>query len=194
MLIRSLLVWGLVGCMSGFASAEVFVEYWPTGEAPNGVNDKIEADISGGDVNMTLNIGLTAPGGATAMLGADFVFSWPAGFNVTNFQWDAGFDPLAGWFPNNNLPAPSLGSFFPTAAIPVGPSPQLALATVEVTVADTTLPGSYSIDTTPTVKDAGNNPFVLDAGSESISINVTPEPATLVLLVLGGFTALRRRR
>lgn len=71
MLRWSLLVLCLVACMSVIASAEVFIEYWPVGDTPNGVNDPIEADISAGDVNITLNIGVTAPGGETRMAAAE---------------------------------------------------------------------------------------------------------------------------
>ncbi|MEE9293724.1 MAG: hypothetical protein V3W34_02000 [Phycisphaerae bacterium] len=169
---RSLLVFGLAGCISTFASAEVFVEYWPTGEMPNGVNDPIDVDVSNGPVTISIQIGLTAPGGQTQMLGADFVFTWPAGFDMANFQWDAGLDASAGWFQDTTLPAPAITSFFPTAPIPVGPDPQLTLATVDVSIEVSVAPGTYSIDTTPTVNDVDFSEFVLDQGSGAIVFNV----------------------
>ncbi|MEE9296579.1 MAG: PEP-CTERM sorting domain-containing protein [Phycisphaerae bacterium] len=186
--------------MSVITSAEVFVEYWPVGDAPNGVNDPIEADISAGDVNITLNIGLTAPGGETLMVGADFVFSWPGGFSMTNFQWDEGNFNTG--FTDNTLPAPALvAPKLRPATIPVGPDPQLALATVDVSIDASVLAGDHFItagsfgdQANPTINDFFASPFDIDPGSGSIPFNVIPEPATLAFLVSGGFIALRRRR
>ncbi len=211
MLKRSLLVLGLVGCMSAFASAEVFVEYWEVGAPgePTGANEAIVRDVTDLPVTIPLQIGVTGgPRGDGTLLvtGADFNFSWPAGFNMTNFQWDNGNFPegFLFWFLDNSLPAPALAISGPLAipaVIPVGPAPQLALATVSVSIDASVLEGDYSItavsfedSTNPTINDLFGGAIDIDPGSNSIPFHITPEPATLALLVLGGFTALRRRR
>lgn len=124
---------------------------------------------------------------------------------MNNFQWDARFfDPGMGWSGTNWLPTPAISTFRPPFLlpfIPAGPDPQLALATVDVSIDASVLVGDYSITvgsfsdpTNPTINDEYFLEYVIDEGSNSIRFNVIPEPATLAFLVLRGFTALRRRR
>ncbi len=77
MLKRSLLVLGLVGCMSAFASAQVSVEYWRLGDTPNGFNEPILVTPISGDVTLTLVVGLSGGDGSLLLSSGDFDFSWP---------------------------------------------------------------------------------------------------------------------
>jgi MYXO-CTERM domain-containing protein len=198
MLKRSLLVLGLVGLMSSYASAQVFVEYWDMGEGgPDGNNDKTVIDQG-----ETLTLGVGVSGGSDlVMAAADFAFAWPTGLSMSNWAWDPQFDEGLGWVLDNTTAAPALSSVFPTADIPAGPNPVLMLATVDLTAAGDAPVGNTAIDVSsftnpnlPTINDGELAEYTVDAGSGSIPVEVTPEPATLALLALGGLTALRRRR
>ena len=195
MMKRSLLVLGLVGCMAAMASAvDVVLEHWLDGDVPDGVNQPMIVDNTGGDATVTVQIGLSAPTGRGFLAGADLRFKPPTGFTLNDFEWDREtFDP--GWFFDDSLPWPAVattGVVFP--AILPGPNPQTLIGTLELTIAQSVdlFNGGLGVEmgTNPTMNDEN---FGENNITDGRSMLFTPEPATMALLVLGGLTALRRR-
>ncbi len=193
MLKKSLLVLGLVGVLATGAMADVVLTYDSDIDViPGGIIDLDPGNVA------TITINASATAGEDGLGAAGFVFEGAAGGGVvdntgivmSDFLFAAAMQDPGMWLTNNALPNPAGVAFFPLAALDF----PVALATLTLTAPAV---GDITVDwgTGPVnFADRNVNPLTVADGSDSFTVHVTPEPATLVLLAMGGIATIRRRR
>ncbi len=181
----------LVSLFSTAASGDVLVSYESDIDDDPTTPGVFDIDVG---QTATIAISLSALGGETGVCTAGFSFAGTligevvenGPITLSNFMWNDSFQDPGQWFTNNHLPDPSFVSFFC-----FGGNIPLTLATMNVT-GDTA--GTIIQDTSPLhFTDAGVQPLTIAPGSESFTVNVIPEPATALLLVVASAFFARRR-
>lgn len=200
MLKRSLLVLGLAGVMASGAFAESSILY-----------RTIDDSTPGDDTDVVVGVGESATievlilpgepadshfgGGGFAYVGtAENGTIDAGGYILSNHAWDDAFGDPNAWFITDPLPNPQAVGFFPPG-LAINPGGTL-LTTLTITgvIANVNDGEPYVQQTGVTAVDSGLVPIDLTPGSDSFNITVTPEPATVALLLIGGLSALRRRQ
>ncbi len=200
MLKRSLLVLGLVGALATGAMADVMISYNSDIDRDPATPNVIDLDVTMGDV-ATITVNLAATAGEDGLGGVGFDFAGAVSgsggaatvdnggfFTIGGFMYADPMQDVNSWFTVNDLPTPQGAAFFPGAALDF----PAELATFTIT-ADALSGGAIEQATGPSLADRNAFPLSVGAGGGAFSVHVTPEPATFVLLAIGGIALLRRR-
>lgn len=202
MLKRSIFVMGLVGALATGAVADVVITY--TSDIDRDPSTPGVIDLDPMDV-ATITINLVATDNEDGLGAAGFAFEGTligdinqpgttvdngGYFTISDFMFTGmNMDNEQMWFTRNHMSEPQAVAFanifgldFPT---------ELAIFSL---TADAWSDGDVVQNTGPVgFGDRNIFPVTLADGSGSFMVNVTPEPATFVLLAMGGLAMLRRR-